>query len=73
MLGCTQGLRLTINKVHVSMIFGKNMTIFVKSGLFNEELRCKLLSKNHTQYTSQISGHEITNKTFQESVIFSKI
>ncbi len=32
-LGCTWGLRLPIKKVHISMIFCKNMAIFVKSSL----------------------------------------
>ncbi len=57
MLDCTQGLRSPINKVHVSMIFCKNMTIFVKSGLFNKELCCKLLSKNQTHCDNITSNH----------------
>ncbi len=40
------------------MIFGKNMTIFVKSSLFNRKLCLKLLSNNKTQFTCQITDND---------------
>ncbi len=57
-LGYTWGLRLPITKVHKSMIFGKNITVFVISNLFSRKLCCKLLSKNQTQFTCQITDND---------------
>ncbi len=57
MLGCTWSLRLP-KKVHRSMIFGKNMTIFVKSSLFSRKLCYKFLSNNQTQFKCQITDND---------------
>ncbi len=52
------GLEITKEKVYRLTLFGKNMTIFVKSSLFNRNLCNKLLLNNQSQFACHITEND---------------